>query len=246
MKCLVTGVSRGIGRATAEELLRQGHFVWGLSRTPVVGLAEIGGDHFRAARCDVGNSTDCARVAAEMDAVGFVPDAVILNAALEYNEDKSEMDWSKMQQTLRVNVEGSLFWVAHWMNSRPERPGQFVLLSSLLAQWPDADCPAYSASKAAATMAFRALRLRYAGESTRFKVVYLGPVHTSINPRFVAQGAPPRGVALPEAVARYLVNVVLSKSRSLFYYPWTTGMVCRFGAWMADGLFERLTRPFRR
>ena len=146
----------------------------------------------------------------------------------------------------RVNVEGTLFWGAHWLNGRTERPGQFVLLSSLLARWPDADCPAYSASKAATAMAFRALRLRHAGESTRFKIVYLGPVHTSINPRFVAQGAPPRGVAAPEAVARHLANVVLPKPRSVFYYPWMTGLVCRFGAWMPDGLFERLTRPLRR
>ncbi|HPC58525.1 MAG TPA: SDR family oxidoreductase [Kiritimatiellia bacterium] len=246
MKCLVTGVSRGIGRATAAELLRQGHFVWGLSRTPAAGLAEIGGDRFRAATCDVGNGADCVRAAAEMDAAGFVPDAVVLNAAIEYNEDKSELAWPKMEQTLRVNVEGALFWVAHWLNGRTERPGQFVLLSSLLARWPDADCPAYSASKAATTMAFRALRLRQAGDATRFKIVYLGPVHTSINPRFVAQGAPPRGVAAPEAVARHLANVVLSKKRSVFYYPWTTGLVCRFGAWMPDGFFERLTRPLRR
>ena len=97
-----------------------------------------------------------------------------------------------------------------------------------------------------AAMAFRALRLRQAGDATRFKIVYLGPVHTSINPRFVAQGAPPRGVAAPEAVARHLANVVLSKKRSVFYYPWTTGLVCRFGAWMPDGFFERLTRPLRR
>ena len=47
MNCLVTGVSRGIGRATALELLRQGHNVWGLSRTGKDGLFEKNRGAFR-------------------------------------------------------------------------------------------------------------------------------------------------------------------------------------------------------
>ena len=246
MKCLVTGVSRGIGRALAAGLLQQGHEVWGLSRTAATGLAEIGGRRFHFSRVDVGCDAERVQAAAEMDAAGFVPEAVVLNAAIEYGEDKSELAWSKMEQVLRVNVDGALYWLAHWMNGRREKPRQFVAISSLLARWPDADCPAYSASNAAVAMGFRAMRLRHAGEATLFKVVYLGPVHTSINPRFVAEGMPARGVVTPEAVARYLTEEVLPKPRAIFYYPWTTRWVCRFGAWMPDRLFERLTRPFRR
>ena len=123
---------------------------------------------------------------------------------------------------------------------------QFVGISTILAQWPDPDCPAYSASKAALAMAFRALRLRHAGEPVAFKLLVLGPVQTSINPRFVEGSAPGRGVATPEAVARYIVHTVLSKRRFAFYYPWQTGLVCRVGAWMPDRMFEFITRPLRR
>ena len=119
-------------------------------------------------------------------------------------------------------------------------------MSSLFARWPDADCPVYAASKAALSMAFRSLRLRHGGESVSFKLLVLGPVHTSINPRFRPEEAAPRGVARPEEVARYLANSVLSSRRPFFYYPRMVGVVGRFGGWLPDALFERLTRPLRR
>lgn len=246
MNCLVTGASRGIGRATAAELLRQGHRVWGLSRTAVALREGEGEARFRHAVCDLGEPESRRAAAAEMDAAGFVPDVIVLNAAIEYEEDPAELSWERFEAVLRTNVEGALFWVSAWMDQRPRRPMQFVGISTLLARWPDPDCPAYSASKASLAMAFRALRLRHAGEPVAFKLLVLGPVQTSINPRF-AEGAPAgRGVVAPEAVARHLVDTVLPKRRFVFYYPWQTGLVCRFGAWLPDRMFERITRPLRR
>ena len=246
MNCLVTGVSRGIGRATTFELLRQGHRVWGLSRTAVATREGEEGARFRHSACDLGDPESRLAAAGEMDAAGFVPDAVILNAAIEYEEDLAALSWEKLEAVLRTNVEGALFWGSRWMDRSPRTPMQFIGLSTVLAQWPDPDCPAYSASKAALSMAFRSLRLRHAGEPVAFKLLVLGPVQTSINPRFAEGGPRGRGVAAPEAVARHLVQTVLSKRRFVFYYPWQTELACRFGAWMPDRLFERLTRPLRR
>ena len=245
MNCMVTGVSRGIGRATAAALLRQGHAVWGLSRTAPGDLGSASGERFRHSVCDLGDPESRCRAAEEMDAAGFRPDAVILNAAIEYEEDKPALSWQKIQDLLRINVEGSLFWVSRWLDLQPETSMQFVGVSSLQALRPNADCPAYSASKAALSLAFRSLRLRYAGGPPVFKLLFLGPVHTSIKPRFTAV-ARRRGVATPESVARHLANVVLPKKGFSFYYPWTTGMIARFGAWMPDPVFERVTRPLRR
>jgi short-subunit dehydrogenase len=246
MNCMVTGVSRGIGRATITELMRQGHSVWGVSRTSVPDLCKEEQGRFRHSLCDVGNPESRKRVAEEMDAAGFWPDAVILNAAVEYEEEKTALSWERMQEVLQINVEGALFWISHWMDRHPRRSMQFVGVSSLVALWPDADCPAYSASKAALSMALRALRLRYADGQIAFKLLYLGPVHTSINPRFASKGPPGRIVAKQEAVARYIVNTVLAKRHFTFYYPLSTALVCRFGGWMPDLLFERITRPLRR
>ncbi len=246
MNCLVTGVSRGIGRATAAELLRQGHTVWGLSRTSVLNLAEGAAARFRHSVCDIGDPESRRTAAGEMDSAKFVPDVVLLNAAVEYEEETSALSWEKMQAVLRTNVEGALFWISHWMDRNPRPSMQFVGISTILALWPDADCPVYSASKAALSLMLRSLRIRHAGEPVAFKLVVLGPVQTSINPRFAEAAVPGRGVAKPEAVAKYIVNTVLPKRRFTFYYPWQTGLVCRFGAWMPDLLFERITRPLRR
>jgi len=246
MKCMVTGVSRGIGRATAIELLRQGHSVWGISRTTPSDLSGLDHAGFKHSFCDISDMESRGCVAREMDSAGFIPDIVILNAASEYEEKISTLSWEKMQMVLRTNVEGALFWVSHWLDRQPSPSMQFIGISTLLAIWPDADCPAYSTSKSALSMAFRSFRLRYVDEPVRFKLLYLGPVQTSINPRFSEGGAPGRGVVTPEAVSGYIVNTVLSNRRFSFYYPWMTGLVCRFGSWMPDLLFEWITRPLRR
>ena len=246
MNCMITGVSRGIGRALAAELLAQGHAVWGLSRTAADCPVPAAAERYRHSAGDLGSAEDRRRLAQEMDAAGYWPDAVILNAAIEYEEDLDAMAWDKLQAVLRTNVEGALFWVAHWLDRRPARPVQFVGLSSLLALWPDTACPAYCASKAALSMAFRTLRLRYRGRAAVFKLLVLGPVQTSINPRFTVDGSPAGSVVRPEAVARHLVHSVLPGRRFAYYYPWTASLTCRFGQWLPDVWFERLTRPFRR
>lgn len=246
MKVFITGVSRGIGRATALALRRAGHEVWGLSRRTPEPAPPGEPGLSRHIPCDLADAAARQQAAREMDAAGFVPGAVILNAAIEYEEPPTELAWDKMEAIWRTNVEGALFWVSHWMNRAPRPPMQFVAISSLLALWPDVNCPAYSASKAALNMAFRALRLRHRREKTAFKLLILGPVHTAINPRFTATANPPRGVATPEAVARFLVDHLLPGRRFLYYYPRPIGWICGFGRWIPDALFECVTRPFRR
>ena len=246
MNCMITGVSRGIGRALAAELLAHGHAVRGLSRTAADCPLPAAAERYHHTACDLGAAEDRQRAARELDAAGFQPDAVILNAAVEYEENADAMAWDKLQTVLRTNVEGALFWVAHWLDRQPPRPIQFIGISSLMAHWPDADCPAYCASKAALSMAFRALRLRHRHRPATFKLLVLGPVQTSINPRFSADGLPAPGVVLPAAVAGYLAHTVLPGQRFTYYYPWMAGLVCRFGRWLPDALFELLTRPFRR
>ncbi len=237
MNCMVTGVSRGIGRSIIAELMRQGHSIWGVSRTAVPDLLEEEQGRFRHSLCDVGNSESRRRTAEEMDAAGFWPDAVILNAAVGYEEEKAALSWEKMQEVLRINVEGALFWISHWMDRHPRRSMQFVGVSSLLALWPDANCPAYSTSKAALSMAFRAFRLRHAEDRIAFKLSVSGP-HSNLDQSalcFKTTRQLERGEA-------GISGSIHRKHRSFqtvfsFYYPSTIGLVCRFGYWMPDSLF---------
>lgn len=243
MNCLVTGVSRGIGAAVAQALLLEGHEVWGISRSnPPEALSNQA--RFHHVPCNVADADSRQAALDRLKNAAFRPDAVILNAAVEYMEGLDRMDWRKLEHVLRTNVEGALAWVPAFM-PWPDKI-QFVAVSSILAHWPDADCPAYSASKAALELAFRSFRIRFRHSRVRFKLLCLGPVHTSINPRFRPDAPPPRGVALPGDVARFLVEKVLPSRGLDFYYPWKVGMVCRFGGWMPDSLFELVTRPFRR
>lgn len=243
MRVLVTGASRGIGKALCKALLARGHEVRGLSRSLPPGEVALH-VRFRHVPCDLSDAVSRREAAERMRKEGFRPDAVVLNAGVEYMEGRERMDWQKAERVLRTNVDGALFWIAETMPWTT--PIQFVGISSILAFRPDADCPAYSASKAALSLALRSFRLRFRGTKARFKLLYLGPVHTGINPAFRPDGPLPRGVLPPEEVAEYLVETVLPSRREDFYHPCSVAAACRFGGWLPDSLFERITRPFRR
>src|SRR3954466_8793650 len=66
MKLVITGSSSGIGRSLVEQLLRNGHEVWGLARSDQSTFAAAQKGRFRASVCDVSEWTDVARVLEEV------------------------------------------------------------------------------------------------------------------------------------------------------------------------------------
>ncbi|MGO4392238.1 SDR family NAD(P)-dependent oxidoreductase [Variovorax sp. M-6] len=140
---VVTGASRGIGRAIAELLASEGYTVIGTSRSGTSLPAGIA-----AARCDV---TDPAQVAALFDEVRqrhgrlhvLVNNAAIAGGA-PFGSDAEEAEWAPI---LATNLTGT------WACCRAAREllvdgeGRIVNISSILGLRGVADQLAYSASK---------------------------------------------------------------------------------------------------
>jgi NAD(P)-dependent dehydrogenase (short-subunit alcohol dehydrogenase family) len=248
MNVFVTGASAGIGRALCEEFVRHGDVVWGVARREealVALAAHLGDARFRHSRCDVTDETEVRRVADRLEQEGFVPDVVVLNAGL-YRADLDE--WYHHREGLPVlltNVAGALTWVDKLMAPMVRRGGgQFIAISSIAALRPDRASCTYPASKAALSLVFRGLRLRYGNGPVRFKTVHLGPIATAIVPRYGKERGPGY-VATAEDTARFMRRVIAA-DRVDFYYPRATTWPVRLTRWLPDRTADRLIGWFRR
>ncbi len=251
MKIFLTGASRGIGRALAAELIREGHQVWGVARgqTELLELQmSLGAEKFRFTTCDITKETDVDRAINDMKNANFKPEAAILNAGIFEEDTAPHFSNSIASKTMRVNLEGALIWVDRLLPLfLTHKGGQFIAMSSITAFRPDARSAGYSASKAALTMAFRALRLRYQDDGVAFKTAHLGPVATSILTR--SEGSDENRqcalVTRPEAVARF-IGKILHRNCGTFFFPFFPTLLFRLSLILPDRIFHRLTSGLRR
>ena len=108
---VLTGATRGLGRALVDRFAEAGHVVWGCGRTPahVAGLAGSFGPPHDFAAVDVADDVAVAAWAARLLAGGRAPDLVINNAALM--NDPAPL-WrvgaAEFGRLMDVNVDGTV------------------------------------------------------------------------------------------------------------------------------------------
>jgi NAD(P)-dependent dehydrogenase (short-subunit alcohol dehydrogenase family) len=102
---LITGASRGIGRAAALALDREGHEVIAGVRDAQAAarLAAEASGRLRTVRLDV---TDASSVRAAADAVGGRLDALVNNAGVVVGGIVEALDLEALRRQLEVNVVG--------------------------------------------------------------------------------------------------------------------------------------------
>jgi len=141
--CVVTGASRGIGRACAEVL--------GAAGARVAVCASRAAPDVPAGvfsqRCDVSSSADVARFFREVERQVGPPEVVVLNAGvLERGpiEDFTEAQWDRV---LGVNLKGAFLCAkAAWPALRGTR-GRIVAIGSISGTLGTPHAAAYNASK---------------------------------------------------------------------------------------------------
>jgi NAD(P)-dependent dehydrogenase (short-subunit alcohol dehydrogenase family) len=212
---LVTGASRGIGRATALALARAGAHVVAVART-VGGLEELD-DAIRAlggsatlVPLDLKDVAGIARLAAALDERYRRLDVLVANAGilgplspLDHVEPKA---WDEV---LAVNV------TANWHLVRAMGPllklstaGRVVFVTSGIVAHPRAYWGPYAISKAA----LEALARTYAAEtvSTNVRVNLFNPGATRTRMRATAMpGEDPAALKTPEPVAEKILELCL-------------------------------------
>ena len=188
---LITGSSRGIGRATALRLARDGYDVWLHHSGQADSTAAIDAiaDQLRALgrtvdilAFDIADRAACAlALSAQLEARG-APYGVVLNAGITRDHVFPALSGENWDRVLRTNLDG-FYNVLHPLVMpmiRRRLPGRIVTLASVAAQMGNRGQVNYSASKAGIIGATRSLALELASRNITVNCVAPGLIATDM------------------------------------------------------------------
>lgn len=251
-RVLVTGASRGIGRALCEAFARRGCVVGLLSRSEEE-LRELaaslpsppdGAEH-EVLVADVGESEE---VSAAVDHFGEV-DVVVANAGVADYARFVDMDLELVERMTRINWLGTVYTVRAALPGMLERRrGHLVVVSSGAALRSFPQAAAYGATKAAQRAFSEALWHELAGTDVDLTLVYPGEIATDIHAherdslptwRTIAEEAD------PAKLAAEVVEAVENVERAVYYPPLVQALRGAHGLSprLADVALRRLRGP---
>lgn len=152
---LVTGGSRGLGRAFVEHFARAGHDVYfTYERNDADSEALVGSLHavsgqVRAARLDVRDAVAALSVVRDAEHASGGVGILINNAGVSHDGMSWKLPFGKFQDTLDVNLTGCFAMAQAVLPGMRERQnGRIINISSVVAKRGIAGTAAYAASKA--------------------------------------------------------------------------------------------------
>jgi NAD(P)-dependent dehydrogenase (short-subunit alcohol dehydrogenase family) len=173
---LVTGASRGIGRATALTLLRHGFTVYGGVRNDT-DAAEVEAAGMNPIHLDV---TDAASLADLPSALGHRLDALVNNAGIVESGPLEGITLDRLRHQLEVNVVGQVAVTQQVLDLLRASNGRIVLISSVSGRITTPLLGAYSASKFALEAIGDTLRVELRPWDIDVSLVEPGSIDTDI------------------------------------------------------------------
>ncbi|OBF95949.1 SDR family NAD(P)-dependent oxidoreductase [Mycolicibacterium novocastrense] len=172
---LVTGASRGIGKAIAEHLAARGWQVIAGVRTErdAEAVTALDPDRISAVLLDV---TDAGQIAALADVLPVRLDAVVNNAGVVVSGPMETVTTDGWRKQLEINVIGQLAVTRAVLPRMRESRGRIVFISSVNGRLSMPLLGAYAASKFALEAAADALRMEL--QPWRIPVVVVEPAQT--------------------------------------------------------------------
>lgn len=189
---LVTGSSRGIGRAIALRLAQDGykvivHYAGNAAKAMETrdlieqqgGQAEVIGANL----CDLAQTQ---QLAAALDNI----DVLVLNASVQYRTPWQEISVEACYDQLNCNfVSGMLLIQAVAEHMKAQKWGRIITIGSVQEAKPHPDMLVYSASKAAQTNMVQSLALQLAKDGITVNNVAPGVIYTDRNVEALSDAA---------------------------------------------------------
>ncbi|RJR35905.1 MAG: SDR family oxidoreductase [Deltaproteobacteria bacterium] len=172
---VITGVSGGIGRATARLFAAQGWRVTGIDCRP--GAAP---EVHRFLQADLADTTASEQIFAEITAAAGRIDALINNAAVQICKPLLETTPAEWDAVMATNLRSVYLAIRHAHPLMRARGGAIVNVSSVHAVATSANIAAYAASKGALLALTRALAIEFSPDKIRVNAVLPGAVDTEM------------------------------------------------------------------
>ena len=178
---IVTGAASGIGRATAERLLRDGWRVVGVDLRP---------DMPANVQAIVGDAAEPSVIRTAIETAGDRLNGLVCAAGIAPNDRwDDDAAWSEL---LRVDLAGPFICVRESMPALRAASGSIVFVGSIVGPVEgSARSPGYAAAKAGLEGLARSLALVGAADGVRVNVVAPGPIDTPLDPPRFPQNARP-------------------------------------------------------
>jgi short-subunit dehydrogenase len=182
-RALVTGASKGIGRALAQALAERGARVGLIARgaDELEALAgELGGGA-TALPCDVGDAAALTAAVDRFAATAGGVDLAIANAGVAYYGAFEAQDPDLHERMTRINWLGTVHTARAALPHLRARGGHLVIVSSGAGLRAFPEAAVYGATKAAQRAFAEALRHELAGSGVSVTTAYPGEIATELH-----------------------------------------------------------------
>ena len=191
---LITGASRGIGRAIALNFASNGHNIVILSKSNYESLlcvktkAETNGTICHAFRCDVSNYEDITKLKNVLDEMNIRITCLINNAGICHFGLLQELEVSMWQNLMDTNLS-SVFYMGKTFipDMINVHSGCIINISSVWGNTGASCEAAYSASKGGVNSLTKALAKELAPSHINVNAISCGAIDTSMNERLSAK-----------------------------------------------------------
>lgn len=184
---IITGASRGIGKAIATELARQNLKVLLLARNAedlAIIQAEIkhDGGHAEIYPCDISNQEEVEKVTEQILANHASIDCLVNNAGVGSFKETEAFDADEWDQIMNVNVKGSFLLNKYLLpHFKQQQKGHLITIASDVSKRTFAQGAVYCASKYAQDALMAGIRKEVRSYGIKVSTIYPGLVDTHFN-----------------------------------------------------------------